>query len=465
MSSALPPPKTRRQGNHRSDAAIAVGPRTVEKLLRQQAALADFGSFAFGEADLQIILTKAATVCAAGLETHFAKICRFRPEEQDLLVVAGHGWQQNVVGYVVSQADETSTQGRAFVTGEPVILEDVTKNNSYALPTFYGAHGIVATVDVLIKGSAGPWGVLEVDSDVARHFDVHDIVFLTGFANVLAEGVAAAEKRIALRAAAEQASVLLAEHERLKIDRDAADRRLHETQAELLRVSRLNAMGQMTAAIAHELNQPLAAIANYIAVVKRTLETSAPDASAALAPMIDKAADQTQRAGDIIRNLRRFVERREGARTSEDIGAAVRRSLALANFTAPEDAITVTLHVDATLAPVSVDIVQIQQVLVNLIRNSVEAMRGGARRELSIVVERGDAGFARVTLRDSGPGLTAAVRDNLFQPFVTTKPQGLGLGLTICDVLVQSNGGRLSLVPGLDDGAGFSFSLPLSPPS
>lgn len=169
--------------------------RTIERLLRQQAALAKFGGFAFGEPDLQKILAEAARICAESLEVPLTKICRFRPGENDLLVVAGHGWESGVVGCVVSQADESSTQGRAFITGEPVILEDLRKNNSYHLPSFYADYGILSTVDVLIKGTDGsPFGVLEADCTEQHTFDDHDINFLTGFANVVAEAVGTAER-------------------------------------------------------------------------------------------------------------------------------------------------------------------------------------------------------------------------------------------------------------------------------
>ena len=145
--------------------------RTIEKLLRQQAALASFGSFAFRESDLQKILDEAARICAQSSSVPYAKICRYRADQDDLLVIAGYGWRAGVVGYVVSPSDESSTQGRAFVTGKPVILEDLSKNSSYRLPPFYADHGVVATADVLIKGKGEPWGVLEIDSTTARAFD------------------------------------------------------------------------------------------------------------------------------------------------------------------------------------------------------------------------------------------------------------------------------------------------------
>lgn len=195
--------------------------RTIEKLLRQQAALANFGSFAFGERDLQKILTMAAGICAESLGVPYAKICRYRADYDDLLVEAGFGWKEGVIGYVVSPADETSTQGRAFVTGKPVILEDLSKNNSYALPPFYADHKIVATTDVLIKGTGTAWGVLEIDSSTARAFDQHDINFLTGFANVVAEAVATAERTTILRATIAQMEELIVEKDRLLTEREA----------------------------------------------------------------------------------------------------------------------------------------------------------------------------------------------------------------------------------------------------
>jgi two-component sensor histidine kinase len=193
--------------------------RTIEKLLRQQAALANFGSFAFGEGDVQKVLTEAAHACAEGLSVPYAKICRHRKAENDLVVEAGHGWKTGVVGSVVSAADEKSTQGRAFVTGEPVILEDLSHNKSFALPSFYADHKIVATADVLIKGKGQPWGGLEVDSPKARKFDSHDIDFLTGFANVVAEAVATAERMSVLSTAVEQMEALIVEKDHLLTER------------------------------------------------------------------------------------------------------------------------------------------------------------------------------------------------------------------------------------------------------
>lgn len=168
---------------------------TVKKLLRQQASLAVFGSFAFREPDLQTVLTEAARICADSLSVPFCKICKYRPAENDLLIIAGCGWHFGVVGRVVSQANESSPQGRAYVTGEPVILRNLLEANNLNLPDFYEQHGIISTVDVVIPAIDGvAYGILEIDSPEQHQYDIHDINFLTGFANVLAEAVATSQR-------------------------------------------------------------------------------------------------------------------------------------------------------------------------------------------------------------------------------------------------------------------------------
>lgn len=195
--------------------------RDIASLLRQQAALAAFGSFAFQETDLIKILGEAARICAGSLGVRHCKVCRYRPAENDLLIEAGFGWKAGVVGKVVSAADESSPQGRAFVTGEPVIVQNLQEANGYEPPDFYADHGIVSTVDVLIKAHAGaPFGVLEVDSTAQHTYDEHDIDFLTGFANVLAEAVATSHRNEVLQATLASMKEAIAEKDRLLDERN-----------------------------------------------------------------------------------------------------------------------------------------------------------------------------------------------------------------------------------------------------
>lgn len=199
----------------------------IGRLLRQQAALAAFGTFAFRESDLGKILAEAARVCAECLEVPFCKICRYRPEANDLLVEAGFGWHPDVIGSVVSRADHTSPQGRAFITGEPVICDDLSGDAAFALPSLYADHGIVSIVDVLIAGNDGPYGVLEIDSPGPHRYDRHDVDFLTGFANVLAEAVATAKRNTLMRSAVERMESLVADKDRLLTEKNLLAQELH----------------------------------------------------------------------------------------------------------------------------------------------------------------------------------------------------------------------------------------------
>jgi two-component sensor histidine kinase len=188
----------------------------VRKLLRQQAAIAHFGSFALRESDVLKVLTEAARVCAECLSVPYSKVCRYREKEHDLLIEAGHGWHTGVIGNVVSRADVTSPQGRAFITGKPSICNDLRDDNDFKLPSFYAEHGIVSTIDVIIKGSDDqPYGVLEIDNNEQHDYDQHDIDFLTGFANVLAEAVATSARTGVLQGTIERMKVLVGEKDRL----------------------------------------------------------------------------------------------------------------------------------------------------------------------------------------------------------------------------------------------------------
>lgn len=240
-----------------------------------------------------------------------------------------------------------------------------------------------------------------------------------------------------------------------------AEDRTHALQAELAHVARLSAMGQMSAAIAHELNQPLTAAANYVKAAQRFLAgkpvqkqiDSARDA-------MDKAAGQVIRAGTIIRYLREFVEKRDSVRKREDINAVIRESVALCFVGGLNADVKVSMSLDETLPDIPVNKVQIQQVLTNLIRNSVEAMADMPSRKLHLSSEM-DAGHVRLLVKDSGPGFDEDARARLFQPFMTTKDTGMGMGLKICQSLIEAHDGAIRLLPD-HPGSTFEILLPLS---
>jgi two-component system sensor kinase FixL len=245
-------------------------------------------------------------------------------------------------------------------------------------------------------------------------------------------------------------------------ERQGTERRLAELQSELLHVSRLSDMGQMSSAIAHELNQPLTAISNYVKAARRTLDSSDPLALRRAQEMMDKAAQQVLRAGAIIRNLREFVEKRETNRAPESLNKVVEESIALGLVGMAHLGIHTRLELEPAMAPVLIEKIQIQQVLINLIRNGIEAMEEVRVRELVISTATDGSDFAQVTVRDSGPGLTREVQQRLFQPFVTTKENGMGIGLNICQSIVEAHGGNIVAFAVEPSGTCFRFRLPIA---
>jgi len=243
-------------------------------------------------------------------------------------------------------------------------------------------------------------------------------------------------------------------------DRQETQSKLHELQSELAHLSRLTAMGEMAATLAHELNQPLAAISNYLRGSRRLLEAS-PDPG--LEPVKDalmKGAEQAARASQIIRRLRDFVTRGEIEKRVERIGKLVEEASALALVGAHERGVRVEVTIDPEVDWVIVDRVQVQQVLVNLLRNAMEAMQDAPRRELTVSLTPAGESMVEIAVADTGPGVSAEIAAKLFQPFVTSKPHGMGVGLSISRTIIEAHGGKIWSESNAGGGATFRFTLP-----
>jgi len=242
-------------------------------------------------------------------------------------------------------------------------------------------------------------------------------------------------------------------------ERQATHARLQELQSELVHTSRITAMGELASALAHELNQPLSAITNYLRGAERLLEGPEPDVERLRDP-VSKAAAQALRAGDVIRRLRDFVATGENERHVESLSKVIEESLALALVGVKSSDVRVQKERGYAADLVFADKVQIQQVLLNLIRNAFEAMAGAPRRELTISTHTGDNGEALVRVADTGPGIGPALAERLFEPFMTTKRTGMGVGLSICRTIIDAHGGRIWIEDTPGGGATFAFTIP-----
>ena len=241
-------------------------------------------------------------------------------------------------------------------------------------------------------------------------------------------------------------------------ERQQTEARLQELQTELVHISRLTAMGEMAQALAHELNQPLSAIANYMKGSRRLLEGRTDEESALIRDAMDKAAEQSMRAGQIIRRLRDFVARGESERRVESLSKLVEEASALALVGAKEHRVQVRFQFDPSADLVLADKVQIQQVILNLMRNAIEAMENSDRRDLTVSSQsQGD--LVVVTVADTGSGISDEIAANLFQPFITSKAQGMGVGLSISRTIVEAHGGQITAEPNPGGGTIFRFTL------
>jgi len=273
-------------------------------------------------------------------------------------------------------------------------------------------------------------------------------------------------------------------------ERQEAELRVHDLQSVLAHVQRVSEMGTLATSLAHELNQPLTAIANYVETARDMLEQNVDNITAIRKSLdhpaaivadeanetdelleknaetiaivreaLDECASQSVRAGQIVRRLRDFVSRGETERRIESLQRLITEASALALVGAGDQNIEVDVRLDPQADRVLVDRIQIQQVLLNLIRNAIEAMADSPVRRLLIYSEREADGLVRVTVADSGPGIAEDVSQRLFEPFQTSKESGMGLGLSISATIVSAHGGRIWAEPSKLGGTAFHFTV------
>jgi two-component system sensor kinase FixL len=243
--------------------------------------------------------------------------------------------------------------------------------------------------------------------------------------------------------------------------RQQTELRLQDLQSELAHVGRVTEIASLASALAHELNQPLTAIANYCEAARDLLPAAGDDETlATVREALDEAAQETIRAGQIVQRLREFVRHGDSDKRIESLARLVTEANALALVGSREHGIEVQVQLDHAADEVFVDRIQVQQVLTNLIRNAIDAMMESPVRSLVIRSEPGPDDFVTVSVEDTGAGISPTVVDQLFQPFVTSKQTGMGIGLSICRTIIEAQGGRIWFESRPNGGTAFHFTLP-----
>ncbi len=239
-------------------------------------------------------------------------------------------------------------------------------------------------------------------------------------------------------------------------DRDAREGRIQELQAEVAHLQRLTELGQVVSTLVHEVNQPLTAISNYVNACRRFVTTGN---HGQVQVALERIADQTNRAGEIVLRIRDFVKKRDVKMEAEDLSQVIEEAIALTRTSIRDTGLTLDVQIDPQGFLVLIDKVQVQQVLFNLLRNGIEAMRNQPRRELMVATKRTQGKMVEISVADIGPGLADEVRAKLFQPFVTTKATGMGVGLSVCRAIVESHHGQLWADDNPGGGTVFRFTV------
>jgi two-component system sensor kinase FixL len=245
-------------------------------------------------------------------------------------------------------------------------------------------------------------------------------------------------------------------------DKLEAETRMQNLQAELLHTTRLSAAGTLASALAHELNQPLAAIANYMAASRDLVDEIDSEKAMILREALDETGKEALRAGQIVSRLRDFVSKGKIDTQILPLGKLINEATTLGLVGAREKGVTWSIEIEHGINNVFADRVQIQQVMVNLMRNAIEAMEDTSIRCLAIRARPLGQKHVEISVADTGHGIPDDFTNQLFQPFVSTKPQGMGLGLSICRTIIKAHGGHLSAESDVSGGAIFKFTLPLA---
>jgi PAS domain S-box-containing protein len=403
--------------------------------------LHEFSTRLLAISESQAILEEVLDATIALQNADFGNIQVYNPVTQALEIVAQRGFQQDFLDYFRNVRDTGAACGRAMELREQVIIEDVETDPEYAPHRQIAASaGFRAVQSTPLFSRSGEFlGILSTHFRQPQRPPLRDLHFTDLYARHAAQ---------------------IIESKRLEASRRQVEQVLLMTQVELARVSRLTAMGELAASIAHEVNDPLGAVTNNSSACLRLLAAGTLEPEVLRRTLENIVADAT-RASAIIARIRGFIKKAPAEKNKLDMNEVIQEGLALTSRELHENRVMLELQLTKPLPLVQGDRVQLQQVLLNLIMNGIEAMTTVTNRLKLLQVQSriDESGNVLVAVSDSGTGIGLEA-DRLFTPFFTTKANGMGMGLPISRSLVEGHGGRLWATPNFPHGAVFSFTLP-----
>ena len=423
--------------------------------LRQQALLAELGRRALAASSVDELLQEASRLVALGLETLFCKVLQYLPQEGRLLVRAGVGWEDHVIGVATIGADLASPAGYALHTGNPVISNDLHRDTRFRTPELLERHGIERAINVILTSGGTPFGVLEADSQVDGTFTEHDIDFLQGAANLLGLAIE--------RHADAEALKRLNETLEQRVEEEVAERR--QAEQALQAAQKMEAVGQLTGGVAHDFN-------NLLTVIRGNLDlvAAAVAGNQQFRPLIDAAQKGVERGEKLTSQLLAFARKQTLHPQVRNVNDLVLEFDVLAGRLLGET-IALAVDLDSTISLCELDTTQFSSALLNLLVNAGDAMPAGGTvtiRTRNVEFDSSSAAqipeatagrYVMVSVEDTGEGMTPEVAARSTEPFFTTKEVGKGTGLGLSQVygFVRQSDGFLTIESA--PGAGTSVRL------
>jgi signal transduction histidine kinase len=430
----------------------------LEYRLRQQALLAELGRRALAADNLDQLLQEAARLVALGLETSFCKILEYLPDKGTLMVRAGVGWEDHVIGVATVGADLSSPAGYALHTGKPVIANDLAKERRFRTPRLLRRHGIQRAINVILSTGGKPFGVLEADSEVGGASTDHDIDFLQGGANLLGVAIERHQDAAALRQ--------LNETLEQRVAAEVAERR--QAEQALQAAQKMEAVGQLTGGVAHDFNNLLMVIRGNLQLIAAAIK-----GDERLERLIDAAEKGVERGEKLTSQLLAFARKQALRPQLCNVNSLLREFDILAGRMLG-DAVELAIELDPAIRTCEIDSTQFTSALLNLVANAGDAMTTRGKviiRTSNVVFDDGalpaaaegkSGAFVVVSVQDNGSGMTPDVVARAAEPFFTTKEVGKGTGLGLSQVygFAKQSDGFLSIESQPEMGTTVSLYLP-----